>query len=84
MESNDRLEPYLMSLLASRMSSISVQMNNIMVKGARSSVLAVARDGSTAICDHNGDTLTFPLGFPVKKGLMADDPPERRGDGVHH
>lgn len=57
-----------MSLLASRIGSISVQMNNVMVKGARSSVLALARDCSTAICDANGDVLAFPAGFPMHVG----------------
>jgi N-methylhydantoinase B len=63
-----KLEPYLMALLASRIGSISIQMNNIMVKGARSSVMALARDCSTAICDSKGDVLTFPSGFPVHVG----------------
>ena len=62
------IEPYLMSLLASRIGSISVQMNNIMVKSARSSVMALARDCSTAICDGHGEVLTFPSGFPVHVG----------------
>ena len=43
-------------------------MTNAMVKGARSSVLALARDCSTAICDGNGDVLVFPIGFPVHVG----------------
>ncbi len=63
-----KIEPYLMALLASRIGSISVQMNNVMVKGARSSVLALARDCSTAICDANGDVLAFPAGFPMHVG----------------
>jgi N-methylhydantoinase B len=57
-----------MSLLSSRIGSISVQMNNAMVKGARSSVLSLARDCSTAICDGNGAVLVFPAGFPVHVG----------------
>jgi N-methylhydantoinase B len=43
-------------------------MNNIMVKSARSSVMALARDCSTAICDGHGDVLAFPSGFPVHVG----------------
>ena len=43
-----KIEPYLMALLASRIGNISVQMNNIMVRSARSSVLALARDCSTS------------------------------------
>lgn len=68
MPETHRLEPYLMALLASRIGSISIQMNNIMVQSARSSVMALARDCSTAICDRNGDVLAFPSGFPVHVG----------------
>lgn len=64
----ERIEPYLLSILASRIGSISVQMANAMIKGARSSILALARDCSTAICDGSGDVLTFPAGFPVHVG----------------
>jgi N-methylhydantoinase B len=66
-----KIEPYLMALLASRIGSISVQMNNIMVKSARSSVLALARDCSTAICDRQGDVIAFPSGFPVHVGATS-------------
>jgi N-methylhydantoinase B len=65
------IEPYLMALLASRLGSISIQMNNIMIRSARSSVLALARDCSTAICDFNGDVITFPAGFPVHVGASG-------------
>lgn len=68
MNASKAIEPYLMALLASRVGSISVQMNNIMIKSARSSVLALARDCSTAILDANGDVLAFPAGFPVHVG----------------
>ncbi len=66
-----KIKPYLMALLASRLGSISVQMNNIMIKSARSSVLALARDCSTAICDASGEVLTFPAGFPVHVGAIT-------------
>ena len=63
-----RITPYLMALLASRIGSISIQMNSIMVKSARSSLMALARDCSTPICDGHGDVSTFPPGFPVHVG----------------
>ncbi len=66
-----QIEPYLMALLASRLGSISIQMNNIMIRSARSAVLALARDCSTAICDFNGDVITFPAGFPVHVGASG-------------
>jgi N-methylhydantoinase B len=66
-----KIEPYLMTLLASRIGNISVQMNNAMIKGSRSAVLALCRDCSTAICDANGDVLAFPAGFPVHVGAIS-------------
>jgi len=83
MERSSRIEAYLMSLLASRLGSISVQMNNAIVKSARSSVLSLARDCSTAILDKNGDVLTFPAGFPVHVGgssIIGKHLLETRGD----
>ena len=80
-----RLEPYLLALLASRMGSISVQMNNIMIRSSRSSVLALARDCSTALCDFRGDVITFPAGFPVHvggSGLSARALLEIHGDSL--
>ena len=68
MKTSPKIEPYLMSLLSSRIGNISIQMNNAMIKGARSAVIALARDCSTAICDANGDVLAFPAGFPVHVG----------------
>jgi len=68
MTGQEIMEPYMMSLLASRIGNISIQMNNVIVKSARSAVLALARDCSTAILDGNGDVLAFPAGFPVHVG----------------
>ena len=77
------IEPHLMSLLASRIGSIAIRMNNAMVKAARSSVLALCRDLSSAICDGNGDVLAFPAGFPAHVGgctLTARSLLELQGD----
>ncbi len=65
------IEPYLIPLIASRLGSISANMNNALIKGARSSVLALARDCSTAICDAKGRVLVFPAGFPVHVGCST-------------
>jgi len=65
------IEPYLMAILASRIGNISKQMNNIMIRSARSSVLALGRDCSTAICDGKGDVLVFPTGFPSHTGAAS-------------
>jgi N-methylhydantoinase B len=71
MAERTKIEPFLMALLASRIGNISIQMNNVMIKSSRSSVLALARDCSTAICDSNGDVLAFPAGFPVHVGAIS-------------
>ena len=70
-DSNNRIDHYLMSLLASRIANISIQMSNALIKSARSSVLALARDCSTAICEGNGDVLAFPVGYPVHVGCSS-------------
>ncbi|MFH1090074.1 MAG: hydantoinase B/oxoprolinase family protein [Pseudomonadota bacterium] len=66
--SDRRIEPYLMSLLASRIGNISIRMSDAMIKASRSAVMAMARDCSTAICDGQGEVLAFPAGFPVHVG----------------
>ena len=79
------IEPHLMSLLASRIGSIAIRMNNAMVKAARSSVLALCRDLSSAICDGNGDVLAFPAGFPAHVGgctLAARSLLDLQGDNL--
>lgn len=58
-----KLLPDLMAILASRLHNISIQMNIIMVRSSKSTVLALAREGSPAILDANGKLLTYPSGF---------------------
>ena len=65
------IEPYLLSLLSSKIGSVSVQMLNTTVKSARSSVLALARDCSTAIFDNQGRMVAFPVGIPIHVGSAS-------------
>jgi N-methylhydantoinase B len=67
----NKIEPYLLSLLSSKIGSVSVQMLNTTVKSARSSVLALARDCSTAIFDYRGRMVAFPIGIPVHVGSAS-------------
>ena len=60
-----KIEPYLMTVLSSRINSIARQMTYTYQRSARSSVMSSARDLSTAICDANGDVIALPNGFPV-------------------
>ena len=69
--SQNKIEPYLLSLLSSKIGNISVQMLNATVKSARSSVLALARDCSTAIFDYKGRMVAFPVGIPVHVGSAS-------------
>ena len=49
-----KVEPYLMSVLSSRLYSIGLEMTNTLMRTARSQLMSVCHDLSTAICDRNG------------------------------
>lgn len=70
-----KIEPYLMAVLSSRINAITIEMINTVLRTARSQVLSVARDFSTALLDQNGNVIAAPLGIPVhcaNMGLMAE------------
>lgn len=80
-----KVEPYLMSVLSSRLDGITLEMINTILRTARSQVLSVARDFSTAILDHNGEVIAAPQGIPVhcaNMGLTAKYLFEHP-DGIH-
>jgi N-methylhydantoinase B len=91
---NNKIEPFLMSVLSSRINSIARQMTYTYQRSARSSVMSSARDLSTAICDANGDVIALPNGFPVHcagigltpKAVMQFHPKEtmQEGDAYLH
>lgn len=66
-----KIEPYLMSVLSSRLDGITLEMINTVLRTARSQVLSVARDFSTAILDHNGEVIAAPQGIPVHCANMS-------------
>ena len=65
------IEPYLMSVLSSRMFCIGVEMTNTMVRTARSLLMSICRDLSTAICDRNADVISLPPCIPVHVANMG-------------
>jgi len=70
-----KIEPYLMSVLSSRINAITIEMINTVLRTARSQVLSVARDFSTALLDREGNVIAAPQGIPVhcaNMGLMAE------------
>ena len=80
-----KIEPYLMSVLSSRLYSIGLEMNNTMIRAARSQLMSVARDLSTAICDRNGDVIAISDSIPVhcaNMGLTVR-PCFEHPDGIH-
>jgi N-methylhydantoinase B len=81
----EQVEPYLMSVLSSRLYSIGVEMTNTMVRSARSLLMSLCRDLSTAICDRNGDVISLPPSIPVhcaNMGLTVK-PAFDHPDGIH-
>jgi N-methylhydantoinase B len=66
-----KLEPYLMSVLSSRLYSIGLEMTNTMIRAARSSVMSISRDLSTAICDRYGNVISISHGIPVHCANMG-------------
>lgn len=66
-----KIEPYLMSVLSSRLYSIGLEMTNTMIRAARSSVMSISRDLSTAICDRNGAVIAISHGIPVHCANMG-------------
>ncbi|MCK5601867.1 hydantoinase B/oxoprolinase family protein, partial [Candidatus Pacearchaeota archaeon] len=67
---NNTVEPYLMAVIQSRLYAIGIEMTNTMIRSARSLLLSICRDLSTAICDFNGDVLMLPPCIPVHVANM--------------
>jgi len=69
--SSGEIEPYLMSVLSSRLYSIGIEMTNTMIRSARSLLMSLCRDLSTAICDSRGDVVSLPPCIPVHCANMG-------------
>ncbi len=68
---NKKMEPYLMSVLSSRLYSIGLEMTNTLMRTARSQLMSVCHDLSTAICDKNGDVIALAESIPVHCANMG-------------
>lgn len=66
-----QIEPYLVSVLASRLDGINVEMTNTVYRTARSQVLSIAKDFSTALMDRNGNVISAPEGIPIHCGSLG-------------
>ena len=65
------IEPYLMSVLSSRLYCIGIEMTNTMIRSARSLLMSMCRDLSTAICDRSGEVISLPPCIPVHCANMG-------------
>ena len=65
------VEPYLMSVLSSRLYSIGLEMTNTLMRTARSKLMSVCHDLSTAICDRNGKVIALAESIPVHCANMG-------------
>ena len=65
------VEPYLMSVLSSRLYSIGLEMTNTLMRTARSQLMSVCHDLSTAICDRNGKVIALAESIPVHCASMG-------------
>lgn len=65
------VEPYLMSVLSSRLQSIGIEMTNTMVRAARSLLMSMCRDLSTALLDRNADVIALPPVIPSHTANMS-------------
>ncbi|MDR2035292.1 MAG: hydantoinase B/oxoprolinase family protein [Coriobacteriales bacterium] len=66
-----QIEPYLLSVISSRLHSICLEMANTLMRTARSQLMSVCHDLSTAICDCNGDVLALAESIPVHCANMG-------------
>lgn len=69
--SKKKVEPYLMSVLSSRLYSIGLEMTNTLMRTARSQLMSVCHDLSTAICDRNGHVIALAESIPVHCANMG-------------
>ncbi|MDR0425347.1 MAG: hydantoinase B/oxoprolinase family protein [Clostridiales Family XIII bacterium] len=66
-----KIESYLMSVISSRLYSIGLEMTNTLMRTARSQLMSVCHDLSTAICDRNGEVLSLAESIPVHCANMG-------------
>jgi len=66
-----KIEPYLMSVISSRLYSIGLEMTNTLMRTARSQLMSVCHDLSTAICDRSGAVISLAESIPVHCANMG-------------
>jgi len=63
--SNGSVDPVMMSVLSNRLDGIVREMSNTLLKAARSTVIAIARDFSCAIVTYDNQLLAAAEGLPI-------------------
>jgi N-methylhydantoinase B len=66
-----QIAPYLMSVISGRLYSIGLEMTNTLMRTARSQLMSVCHDLSTAICDRHGDVISLAESIPVHCANMG-------------
>jgi N-methylhydantoinase B len=65
-EDRAHVDPVLLGVMANRLKGIVREMSNTLLRTARSSVLSLCRDFSTAVCAADGQLLESAEGLPIQ------------------
>lgn len=65
MQTEERIDPTLVTILANRLDGIVREMSNTLLRAARSTVIAAARDFSCAIVTSDNQLLAVAEGLPI-------------------
>ncbi|MCJ7792340.1 MAG: hydantoinase B/oxoprolinase family protein [Dehalococcoidia bacterium] len=79
----EKIEPYLMVILARRFEAITNEMTNTVLRSARSGIVSSARDFSCSVTDAKGRIISVADGIPVHvaaSGLIAKSMVELHDD----
>lgn len=63
---NQKIEPFLMSILSGRFVAITKEMSNTLMRSGRSTVLNTAKDFSCGITDHQHRIVSIAEGLPIQ------------------
>ncbi len=81
-----KIEPFLMSILAGRFNAITKEMSNTLMRSGRSTVLNTAKDFSAAITDERSRIVFIAEGLPIQLAAVNLIPRaviDLFGDDVH-
>ena len=67
---NQKVEPFLMSILSGRFAAVTREMANTLLRAGRSTVLNTAKDFSCGITDANSRIVSLAEGLPIHLAAM--------------